>query len=362
MTDSVRFIDRSGAATPPPDFWPSVVVKKRQIDDEIARLAAAPAPANGVRRSLVLHPRADKLGPGFAPGITVAIEVLNPGERTTVSRTNATFVQFCLRGSGTAIVNGKHLAYAQYGTFNVPGMATVEHVNDGPDVQVRLTYSNQALLEKMRIHVVEDNVATPAATGPSDERTSDERAFSAFPLTDDGAYLMPYEQLINPDVKASPALVWPWERVKAELDKLVALGTKYRGRRLFLLYNPATENTNGTSKAFFATLALLPPNTVDVPHRHTAVAINYYFAGSGHSKVNGQRVDWEAGDLQLSAPGWAVHNHASHDEPVYALTIQDSPLNIAMESMMWQENLRQPAAALGTQTGFSTNRAELVEV
>ena len=58
----------------------------------------------------------------------------------------------------------------------------------------------------------------------------------------------------------------------------------------------------------------------------------------------------------LSAPGWGVHHHASGDEPVYELTIQDSPLNLAMESLLWQEDLRRPLAVLGTQSGFSTNR------
>jgi gentisate 1,2-dioxygenase len=60
----------------------------------------------------------------------------------------------------------------------------------------------------------------------------------------------------------------------------------------------------------------------------------------------------------LSAPGWATHSHASHDEKVYELTIQDQPLNIAMESLLWQENLKQPAALLGTEPGFATNRGE----
>ena len=94
----------------------------------------------------------------------------------------------------------------------------------------------------------------------------------------------------------------------------------------------------------------------DRPHRHTAAAINYYFAGSGYSVVEGERLEWKAGDLMLSAPGWAIHNHASYDEPVYELTIQDSPLNIAMESLLWQENLAQPLAVLGAQEGFATNR------
>ncbi|MGE4657876.1 MAG: hypothetical protein AAEI08_02970 [Gammaproteobacteria bacterium] len=59
----------------------------------------------------------------------------------------------------------------------------------------------------------------------------------------------------------------------------------------------------------------------------------------------------------VSAPGWGIHNHASYEaEPVYELTIQDQPLNIHMESLLWQEDLKRPAAVLGAAIGFDTNR------
>jgi len=83
------------------------------------------------------------------------------------------------------------------------------------------------------------------------------------------------------------------------------------------------------------------------------------FAGRGRSTVEGQVYEWQAGDLMLSAPGWGVHNHASYDEPVYELTVQDQPLNIAMESLLWQEQMQLPVVVLGAQAGFETNRAEL---
>jgi gentisate 1,2-dioxygenase len=118
-----------------------------------------------------------------------------------------------------------------------------------------------------------------------------------------------------------------------------------------------TGRTNGTTPNFFATMTLRPPKIVDRPHRHSSAAVNYYFSGSGRSTVEGKVYEWKAGDLMLSAPGWAVHNHASFDEPVYELTIQDQPLNIAMESLLWQESLKEPPALLGTEEGFATNRA-----
>ncbi len=118
-----------------------------------------------------------------------------------------------------------------------------------------------------------------------------------------------------------------------------------------------TGRTNGTTPNFFATMTIRPPKIVDRPHRHTSAAINYYFQGRGRSTVEGKVLEWKAGDLMLSAPGWAVHNHASYDEYVYELTVQDQPLNIAMESLLWQESLKLPMAVLGQQEGFGTNRA-----
>jgi gentisate 1,2-dioxygenase len=103
-------------------------------------------------------------------------------------------------------------------------------------------------------------------------------------------------------------------------------------------------------------MTIRPKNIVDRPHRHVGAAINYYFSGCGYSVVEGVKYPWKAGDLMLSAPGWAVHNHASLGEDVYELTIQDSPLNIWMGSLLWQESLDQPIELLGAAEGFATNR------
>ena len=108
--------------------------------------------------------------------------------------------------------------------------------------------------------------------------------------------------------------------------------------------------------SFFATITIRPPKIVDRPHRHTSAAINYYFEGKGRSTVGGQVYEWKAGDLMLSAPGWATHNHASYDEYVYELTVQDQPLHLFMESLIWQEDLKLSATLLGSIVGFGTNR------
>ena len=359
MTGS-PFVERIDYKQPAPDLWEPIVITKEQIDSEIARLAGLPRPANGRRRSLIVHPNSREPGLGMAPGIQVSIDVLNPGERTDPIRHNSTQVNFCIHGGGHTMVDGQKIEFGQYDVWNHKSFATYWHVNDTDKVQARLTYSNAALLEKMNVHIVEENPKLEVVHAEEEEHDPNDprrkSPFGTFEMTKEGAWLMPYEVLINPPSVESKNLHWKWDIVKSHLDKLTALGKDYVGRRLYLLYNPMTGRTNGTTPNFFATMTVRPPKIVDRPHRHVSAAINYYFSGSGRSTVEGKVYTWKAGDLMLSAPGWAVHNHASHDESVYELTIQDQPLNINMESLLWQESMKGPAAVLGQQAGFTTNR------
>ena len=357
----VKFIDRTGAAPEANQFWAPVVITREEIEAEVERLANLPLPADGRRQSLIAHPLAPANAPGLVPGIRVTLSVLKPGERTRPFRHNATEVNFCIMGAGHTIVGAKRIAFQQYDVWNHPSYTTYCHVNDSDALQVRLTYANTPLLQHMQVYIADDGAPPDTATAAERADHDDPRRKSPFGMFDlgDGALMMPYETLINPPAVESRALHWPWKKVKQELDKLEALGDDYVGRRLYMMYNPATGRTNGCTPNFFATMTIRPPKIVDRPHRHVSAAINYYFAGRGYSVVAGNRYEWKAGDLMLSAPGWAVHNHASYDDYVYELTVQDQPLNIAMESLLWQENMQQPAALLGAQAGFDTNRGKV---
>jgi gentisate 1,2-dioxygenase len=359
----VRFVDAVGAAAQRIEdtIWPPLLIKKDTLQAEIDRLSAVSKPVDGRRRSLIVHPLATEPGLGLAPGIQVAVEVLLPGERTAPIRHNSSVVNFCIEGAGKAIVGGTHFDFHRFDVWYAPALNTYVNINDTDARQVRLSYSNAALLEKLKVHFVDEH--PPEAPSISTRSAGSEPKTPRLPevrLDVNGALLLPYEQLINPAVIEQCPLHWPWLDVKAELDKLTALGASYRGRRLYLLYNPATGRTNGTTNNFFATMTVRPPAIIDRPHRHASAAINYFFGGSGWSRIAGQRYEWSAGDLMLTAPGWAIHHHASdEDDPVYELTIQDSPLHLSMDSLMWQEDMKDAPRLLGSQPGFDTNAAEV---
>lgn len=346
------------------DPWEPIVFRKHEIDAEIARLASLPA---GTRRtSAFVHPRSAAGIPALAPGIRVTLDVLLPGERSVAVRENATSVQFCLEGSGTATAGLRSHAFNRWDVWNMPAYQQYWHVNDADEVQVRLCYSNAPVLQHLNVWLAEASSVTEDESTTSNDEPHREQdkgsgvAVARVELDGSGAWLMPYEQLINPPVLASGSLHWPWLTVQEHLDQLERLGSDYQGRRLYLLYNPITGRTNGTTPNFFATITRRPTGIVDRPHRHVSAAINYIMHGSGHSRIGGHQYTWEAGDLMFTAPGWIVHNHASNDvEHVYELTIQDQPFHLACESLLWQEDLRVPPRLLGTEPGFQTNRLQI---
>jgi gentisate 1,2-dioxygenase len=160
-----------------------------------------------------------------------------------------------------------------------------------------------------------------------------------------------YEFLTDIKVVENVALHWPWSEVSQGLTTEVGDNK----RNIMLMYNPATERRNGTTHSFFVTAFSCPPGAPARPvgrgHRHSSVAINYHFRGRGKSIVDGEVIEWEAGDLLLSAPGWSEHAHYYGPEGAMAFTVQDHPAQIGMESLIWQERMDGPILALGSDAG-----------
>ncbi|GAB2911824.1 cupin domain-containing protein [Paralcaligenes ginsengisoli] len=362
------FVDVSGVQARPQNMWPSIVVPKKAIDLEIERLIDLARPDNGRRASLITHPEATAPGLGLAPGIDVTINVLKPGEKTLNLRKNSNMVEICISGSGLARVDGRSVRMQKWDVWNTPSMQVHSYENDGREPWVRLSYSNAPLLEKLEVHYVEEFEGDIPPADANTRRAEVNREATARArdlaireqITEEGAWLLGYEWLIDIDVLESKSLHWPWAKVSEYLPSVEEFARGYNGRRLFVLYNPATERRIGTTHSFFATISCSPPNNHHVPHRHSSSAINYYLRGKGYSQVGKERLEWSTGDLILSAPGWAMHSHHSGDESTSALTVQDHPLQIAMESLIWQERLQEPIITLGSQGGFESNRAQFV--
>jgi gentisate 1,2-dioxygenase len=361
---ALSFVEDSGPAASPKEFWPALVVTGEEIEAEIARLASKTSKRGAFRRSYVVHPSSVEPGRALAPGIDVSVNVVQPGERTQDVCESSSSVAFCIRGGGICHVDDRSIEFTTRDVWTIPSMSIYSYENRESEPAVFLSYSNAPVLKKLGIHYVDIAPVprAPTTAGEAEKREKIRRTkelATNVAIGHDGARLLGYEYLIDIDVVLSKALLWPWTAVSQHLDGIEHLtgegGKKYRGRHLVTLYNPATDRRIGTTPSFFATIAQFPPNRVDIPHRHSSAAINYIFDGSGSSVVDGHKFNWKSGDLMLSAPGWAVHNHSAGDMGCKILTIQDHPLNIAMESLIWQESLKDPILKMGSEEGAQTN-------
>ncbi len=358
------FIDKTDKFYPPLENWGPFAVRRAEIDREIERLAGMPRPGSGRRASLIVHPKSRSPGLGFAPGIDVTLNVLLPGEETASVRRNSNQVETCIRGEGEVFAGEQHIRFGERDVWNIPSMQTYRHRNTGDGPMVRLSYSNAPLLEKMDIHVVQENLPpasvskalTETAQAPGEAERHRRYARENAPnvqINEEGAWLRGYEYLVDIEVVKNKALHWPWKAV----EPFIPLRPGDNQRPIMLMYNPATERRNGTTHSFFATMFAAPPNAPERPrgpgHRHSSAAINYHFLGAGRSVVDGVELEWEAGDLLLSAPGWSEHAHYPGPKGAAILTIQDHPLQIGMESLIWQEEMDGPILALGSEAGVT---------
>lgn len=336
------------------EIWEPLHVRKALIDREIERLADLSVAPGMPRATRIVHPNAQSPGLGFAPGVDVTLNVLRPGERTAPLRRNANQIEFCLLGRGqlnVGLSGTRNIFVDTNDVCSIPSMQAYWHRNDGDALWVWLSYSNAPLLEKLGIHFVDANPqAGLHSDSPGNNRYTHKTA-PDIPIANEGARLRGYEFLTDIEVVTNRPLHWPWRLVAEHVAQQPGDGK----RGIMLLYNPATERRNGTTHSFFATIsstpAGAPPRPAGRGHRHGSVAINYHFAGSGWSQVDGRTIEWEAGDLLLSGPSWSEHAHYIGPSGARILTVQDHPLHIGMESLIWQERLDGPILTLGSEPG-----------
>ncbi len=364
-----NLVDQRNHQARPIDVWSSHLVRGGEIQAAMDALSKGTAGPDGRREVSLVHPSSIEPGLGLSPGIAVYFGILLPGEQTRPRRHNASGFSMALSGIGCVVVRERSHEITARDSWNTPGMHVETIKNTGSEPLTYVSYSNEPLLRKLEIYFAdydptqgkETSAHLQVATEFSQKiARAKEIAGPALPIGESGAMLLPYEHLIDPDFVDSNSLLWRWNDLGEHLGLVRSLKTGYTGRPLWCLYNPATGIKNGTTFSFFATVTAAGANFSGPAHRHVSAAINFILDGSGYSVVEGERLEWEAGDIMLSAPGWAGHAHATHDDGAVILTIQDHPLHIGMESLIWQENLDGgPVLTLGAQAGFETNLADI---
>jgi gentisate 1,2-dioxygenase len=128
----------------------------------------------------------------------------------------------------------------------------------------------------------------------------------------------------------SPQHLYSWDDTYAALSSMGTLGEVSPFDDVAVEYvNPLTGGH--ALPTLGCQIQLLRPGVHTRAHRHTSSSVFQVFRGLGYSVVNGQRFDWQAGDL-FAVPTWAWHEHvnASATDEAILFSINDLPVMEAL--------------------------------
>eukprot|EP00471_Norrisiella_sphaerica_P009863 CAMPEP_0184503174 /NCGR_PEP_ID=MMETSP0113_2-20130426/51733_1 /TAXON_ID=91329 /ORGANISM="Norrisiella sphaerica, Strain BC52" /LENGTH=393 /DNA_ID=CAMNT_0026892621 /DNA_START=68 /DNA_END=1249 /DNA_ORIENTATION=+ len=123
-------------------------------------------------------------------------------------------------------------------------------------------------------------------------------------------------------------------------------GAEGRNRMGILLGNKDTEKTKTISHTLWALLNTIPAKTVQLPHKHNSVALDLCISAGPNTYtlmsrqiddegnlVDPVRMDWTAGGMFVTPPGW-WHSHVNEGgEPGWVLPLQDAGLYTYQRSL-----------------------------
>ncbi|MEB3332735.1 MAG: cupin [Synechococcaceae cyanobacterium] len=140
---------------------------------------------------------------------------------------------------------------------------------------------------------------------------------------------------------------YPAQRLESALEALLADPSAARSNRLsILLANADLPASRTVSHTLWAMLGVVPPGSIQAPHRHQSVALDliidcdpgcYTLVGteldaSGQIR-NPRRIDWQSGGAFITPPGhWHAHVNES-GRIARLLPIQDAGLHTHLRSL-----------------------------
>lgn len=158
-------------------------------------------------------------------------------------------------------------------------------------------------------------------------------------MSNSRADFISYKDFLEKSTKPTvgPA-IWKGKDIKKQLHESLSSKFMGEGRGAVSLINKDTGDAYGVSPNINALVQVLAPGEHNNPHKHSNMAMFIVFEGEGYSMIDGEKVDWEKGDVFYS-PAWLEHEHCntSDHESAVLYTIQDVPTVSGMGAWFLEE-------------------------
>jgi gentisate 1,2-dioxygenase len=235
--------------------------------------------------------------------IDALVHEVDPGVVSTIHRHAWDAVMLIVEGHGWTEVNGVRYEYRPWDTVYLPAWSWHRQGNDGNKTARFMTFSTEPTMEVVGGALIEDAGQTPFAQ-------LSEIASSAGPRGDD-----PYARRLR-------RLDDYWKenrqgRIHVRYEDLTLLVNPKGTRSTFMLDAFLGHKTSGLTLA----MNQMAPGKWQKKHRHGGEAWLYALEGRGHSVIDGNRYDWEEGDLVV-VDHWAWHQHHNSDPDLTARLIR----------------------------------------
>jgi len=270
------------------------------------------------RRVLVLH------NPGLewasiANTVMLNVQIVLPGEIARAHRHTNAALRFIVKAKdGYTVVNGERVPMREGDLVLTPSWSWHDHANPSDEPMFFLDGLDAPLVRMLECGFREDH--------PSDAQLVPEGWDPGLVKYSHPGLRPAWEPI--PNAPHSPLVRYPLAAARVALDQMAdqGLGSPYDG--VILQYtNPATGGP--VLPTLDCYIQMLQPDEHTQAHRHTSCVAYHVVAGSGHTVVDGERIEWGENDI-FTVPGWAFHEHViTSSKPAILFSLTDIPVKAA---------------------------------
>jgi gentisate 1,2-dioxygenase len=265
----------------------------------------------GARRAISLvHP---KMSDSTSHTLNLAVQLVKAGEAVYSHRHTNAAMRFVIDGGPQVytITNGEKCVMERGDLVIQPSWGWHNHINESERDAIWIDGLDSGLMRTLRTMFQEPHPA------------EDVRLFNS-PVDTTAR---------NPGLLAPPgqplkSLVYKWPETRRALTEMLAESeTPFDGKCLEYR-NPVTGGA--TFPTFSCWIQQLDAGKQTAEHRHTSNQLYYAVEGSGVSEVEGEKLEWEAGDFFV-VPNWSWHSHKILSAiPAVLFSTTDRPLHEAI--------------------------------
>ena len=232
------------------------------------------------------------------PTLFAGMQLILPGEIARAHRHSPAALRIIVEGHGAyTAVEGERCFMEPGDLILTPSWSWHDHGNETSEPMIWLDGLDLPMLGALDVIFAEHAASEQyGITKPDDVSTRLYHAPGLRPANEPTARL------------SSPLLSYKWTRTAAALAALPETAATPCDDFLLVYTNPYTGGP--VLPTLGCTAQLLRPAIHTQAHRHASSSVYLVLHGHGFSVINGQRYDWEQGDV-LAVPAWACHEHAN---------------------------------------------------